>query len=71
MPTHQVTESYVLGIREGRSLFKQLRSEGSDPVALAPAIIDNIRQTMRGFTGEMRDTFRGELDFWKHKLETR
>lgn len=67
-----VTESYLDGIREGRSLLKAWQAEGLvDVPALARASIDNLNRLCRQFgarspVGQM---LRGERDFWRNQLK--
>lgn len=61
----EVTEMYLIGIREGRELFER---EG---VAYAAEHIANLRSTIKGFpaSNSVGQMLRGELDFWLNKTK--
>lgn len=68
-----VSESYLLGIREGRSFYDSwIEIHGQEPtVEDIDGIIDNLTaQFGRGFNCQMNDVFRGERDFWRRKLKS-
>lgn len=61
---HTVTESYLMGIREGRETLRRCGME------VAQAEIENLTRTCRMFdngspVGQM---LRGERDFWKNQI---
>lgn len=63
----QVSDAYLLGISEGRSLLRSLDYVPS--VADMEAFADNCSaQLQRGFDKSMADTFRGERDFWRNQI---
>lgn len=67
-----VSESYVLGVKEGRSLYNSwVELHGQKPARREiERIIDNLTaQLSRGFSREMCDHFRGERDFWRGRLK--
>lgn len=69
-----VTENYLEGIREGRSLLKAWQAEGLvDVPALARASIDNLDRLCRQFDAQapVGQMLRGERDFWRHQLKKR
>lgn len=66
-----VSEAYLLGIKEGRSFLKtweRVNGEKPSPETIA-GIISNIKATIKGQSEEVRETLRGELDFWKRRLK--
>jgi len=65
-----VTDSYLIGIREGRSLLRSIQARGEtvtrqDMEAFAA---NCSAQLCRGFARELSDVFRGELDFWRNQI---
>jgi len=61
-----VSESYLLGIAEGRELLRQYGPWSRDDMQrMAENLHDLARQ---GFAPEMRDMFKGERDFWRNQL---
>jgi hypothetical protein len=59
-----VSETYLMGIREGREFLK--RYPDSDPQHEYEA----CRRTLReGFSGVMAEFMRGERDFWKNRIK--
>ena len=64
-----VSESYLLGIREGRELFRSCQQRGENIAELAPGFAANAQaQLSRGFGPEMSALFRGERDFWRQQI---
>ena len=63
-----VTDAYLLGIREGRDLLRSL--DAAPTLNEMRAFADNCAtQLKRGFSGEMRDVFKGERDFWLNQIK--
>lgn len=60
-----VTESYLMGIEEGRC---SLNNFGGDD---ACARVRNLKDTAKGFktSSPVGQMLRGELDFWKNYLK--
>lgn len=60
-----VSAEYLAGIGEGRAIY---REEG---MANAAAHVDNLRATLRGFSGQspVGQMLRGELDFWQNQIK--
>lgn len=60
-----VTGEYLLGIKEGRAMFKK---HGAD---IALAEIDNLNRTIKGFasTSPVGQMLRGERDFWANQVK--
>ena len=60
-----VSAEYLAGINEGRAIY---RAEG---MANATAHVDNLRATLRGFSGQspVGQMLRGELDFWRNQIK--
>lgn len=57
-----VTQSYIDGIKEGRSYMREYAPSREDVVS----IMDNLKSTMKAFSaGPVKDLLKGELDFWK------
>lgn len=69
--TSTVTDSYLLGIREGRSLLQSIKARGeSVTIADMQAFADNCASNLRrGFARELSDTFKGERDFWLNQIK--
>lgn len=59
----QVTQEYLEGIKEGRSLLK---TYGIETIAIQERI-DNLKSTLKGFSkaSPVGQMLLGELDFWK------
>lgn len=62
----QVSQSYLLGIREGRATLRSLEAQGIKvDRAQALQVLANVKECLAmGFSGELRDHMRGERDFW-------
>lgn len=69
--TQTITESYLLGISEGRSLLKSIEARGETVTTSdMQQFADNCTaQLSRGFARELSDTFRGERDFWRNQIK--
>lgn len=71
----QVTDSYLLGIKEGRALYREIRVRHGlvsreDMRALAQLFEANCTANLaRGFARELADVFRGERDFWRGQIK--
>ena len=64
MDMNQVSEAYLLGIREGREFLK--RFPDSNPRHEYEACCRTLRE---GFSGDMAEFMRGERDFWKNRIK--
>lgn len=67
----QVTDSYILGIKEGRALYREIRAQHrlvtrEDMRAFEANCTANLA---RGFARELADVFRGERDFWRGQIK--
>ena len=60
------TESYLLGIAEGRALLK---ASGSFTTVGMRSLADNCATLMRGASATMRDVYKGERDFWRNQTK--
>ena len=60
-----VTQEYLMGIKEGRTLFKQ------HGISIAQDSIANLKSTIKGFTASspVGQMLRGELAFWTNQLK--
>lgn len=64
-----VSGAYLLGIREGRDLHKQFVADGIATLETFRGALDNCETLLRkGFSGDMRDLFKGERDFWRKQI---
>ena len=64
-----VTEAYLLGVREGRESFKAALAQGLDKRMFLAAELNNLKALRNlGFSDEMRDVFKGHLDFVTNQL---
>jgi len=62
----QVTDEYLMGIRDGREYLKKFQPDLFDMHML----LANIDMTLRQRLGrEVSDHLRGERDFWKHQIK--
>jgi len=65
-----ISQAYLLGISEGRSLLRQFQADGTaDADTFRAALANCEAQLRRGFAGDMRDCFRGERDFWCNQVK--
>jgi hypothetical protein len=62
-----VTQEYLNGIKEGREYLKKEKPD----TATMRDILDTLRRTLKGFTGPVAETLRGERDFWINQLKLR
>jgi hypothetical protein len=67
---HTVSQAYLVGISEGRSLWRQFEREGEANLATAKACLATV-ETLLGesFAGDMREAFKGERDFWRQRVK--
>ena len=65
-----ITQAYLRGIREGRETLQQFERDGIANLETARAALANCKELLgMGFADEMRDSFRGERDFWKNQIK--
>ena len=65
-----VSEAYLIGVSEGRSLLKRLKADKLDSLETRRSALLNVQTRLKmGFGGEMREALRGERDFWKLQVE--
>lgn len=69
-----VTSEYLMGISEGRSFLKHLRSNSGADFTLTKAIcLDRIQMCKEalklGFSKALSDVYRGEKDFWTNQIK--
>lgn len=66
-----VTDSYLIGILEGRAMMSEMKARGEVITnAEMQAFVDNARANIkRGFAREFADVFKGERDFWLNQLK--
>ena len=61
-----VSQSYLMGIREGREYLKHFKPD----LDAMQGVLANIKSTLRmGFSGEVGDMLRGERDFWINQIK--
>ncbi len=64
-----VSQAYLLGIREGRAMLRQLERDGMATIETIRRALQNSRDCLElGFHGEARDAIKGERDFWSNQL---
>ena len=64
-----VTEAYLLGIREGRAAMNAAIGSGIDRAEYLRSEMATLRPLKtQGFSGDMREMFRGQLDFVTNQL---
>lgn len=64
----QVTDSYILGIKEGRNTLKNHPELSPDDIRRE---IDSCTRLMRSYSQPMKDVFKGQRDFWRNQLKKR
>lgn len=72
MTTQTVTEDYLEGIREGRTLLRQWQMQGEPDIAsMARTAHDTTTRLCREFDAQspVGQLFRGERDFWRNQLK--
>lgn len=68
--TQATSQTYLLGISEGRAALKHMQERG-DYLGLpdARAILAASEALLgEGFAGDMRDCLKGERDFWRNQI---
>ena len=60
-----ITDSYCLGIKEGRELLKNCPD-----IDLCAARLNAI-ENMRRHSGTMHEIFKGQRDFWNNQIKKR
>lgn len=63
--TQQISEAYVLGIKEGRSFLTSCPDMTLTEMRDAR---DAARRNAGTHGGEMAELFRGERDFWRNQI---
>ena len=64
--TQTVTQSYLDGIKDGRSYLRTF----SPSIEEMHEIVANIRETLKGFkSGPVAESLRGERDFWLNQIK--
>ena len=64
-----VTQSYVLGIREGRATLKLFQDNGIACLSVAREALANARARLSsGLSDELREFTQGEHDFWLNQV---
>lgn len=69
--TNAISQAYLDGIREGRSLLNAWLAEGLDDVAeLARVSLANAQERCRMFDAstDIGQLTRGERDFWRNQI---
>ena len=64
--TNTISNYYIMGIKEGRSV---LTSNPDFTVADMKECADTAKRLIREFSGEMKDMFKGERDFWLNQIK--
>jgi hypothetical protein len=62
----QYTESYILGIKEGRSL---LTSNPDFTVQDMKECAETCKRLIPQYSQPMKDVFKGERDFWLNQIK--
>lgn len=62
----QITQAYLIGIKEGRQLNNL---QGPFDKSEIQGMITNLQRLVREYSGSMKGTFKGELDFWTNQLK--
>lgn len=70
-PSQNVTEAYLLGIKDARETLNYDIARGeTDVTELARQMIATIEANLRqGFGGEMRQFMLGGRDFWRNQVK--
>ena len=64
-----VTQSYCLGIREGRPTLNRFQYDGIACLSVAREALANARARLSsGLSDEMREFTQGEHDFWLNQV---
>ena len=61
-----VTDAYLLGIKEGRALLNAFPDVTPQEMRRHA---QNCSELVKRHSGVMRDTFRGERDFWNNQIK--
>lgn len=62
-----VSQAYLLGVREGRALLKQLTRDGIANLETYRAHIANL-MALHGLSGDAAEARNGELAFWRNQV---
>ena len=63
-----VSDAYLLGISEGRSLLRSMQSRGDYSPDMAPELLASAKRAAKGQSGTMAQVARGEIDFWRNQV---
>lgn len=66
--TATVSEAYILGIKEGRSFLSNNPDLTLQEMA---GCAENCKRLARDFSQPLKDTFKGERDFWINQIKNR
>ncbi len=65
-----VSQAYVMGISEGRAMWRQLERDGIADLQHARECLGHVRECLAmGFAGDVRDMMKGERDFWLQRIK--
>ena len=59
----EVSQAYILGIKEGRGFLTRF------PDAKPAQEIETLTRLIKTHSGDMKECFKGQLDFWKGQLK--
>jgi hypothetical protein len=60
-----VSESYILGIKSGRSYRNRFPDETIDDMVVHR---NSCQRLIRAYSQPMKDVFKGERDFWRNQI---
>lgn len=61
----KVSQAYILGIEEGRNLLRRYPQITREEVEREIAALTWLA---KNHSGDMKETFKGQRDFWKNQL---
>lgn len=62
----QVTEAYLLGIKEGREYLKRFPDFTPSEIRTE---IENLNRAIDRHSGTMKECFQGQRDFWRNQIK--
>jgi hypothetical protein len=65
-----VSQAYVMGISEGRALWRTFEAQGIANLETAREALANCETCLgMGFAADARDMLKGERDFWRQRVK--
>ena len=61
-----ITQAYLIGLQEGRDYLKRFPDTSIEDMKIT---YQYLQQLVRDFSGDVKESFMGERDFWKNQIK--